>query len=93
VGSAADMWSMGVILFAMVCGFLPFEADSIPALYKKIQKRKCVQDAFLCARGHSRSITYTPHRFVSPEYISQECRDLLDRKCTTTTTTSKFENG
>ena len=25
VGSRADLWSLGVILFALICGFLPFE--------------------------------------------------------------------
>jgi len=36
VGPSADMWSMGVILFALVCGFLPFEDQNTTALYRKI---------------------------------------------------------
>ena len=35
-GPKADMWSMGVILFALVCGFLPFEDPNTSLLYKKI---------------------------------------------------------
>lgn len=36
VGPLADIWSMGVILFALVCGFLPFEDPNTAVLYKKI---------------------------------------------------------
>jgi hypothetical protein len=36
VGPLADMWSIGVILFALVCGFLPFEDQNTTVLYKKI---------------------------------------------------------
>ena len=35
-GLDVDIWSSGVILFAMVCGFLPFEDANTSALYKKI---------------------------------------------------------
>lgn len=35
-GLDVDIWSCGVILFAMVCGYLPFEDSNTSALYKKI---------------------------------------------------------
>ncbi|XP_061427205.1 maternal embryonic leucine zipper kinase-like isoform X3 [Lethenteron reissneri] len=39
-GSEADLWSMGVLLYALLCGFLPFDDDNVMALYRKIQRGK-----------------------------------------------------
>lgn len=35
-GLGVDIWSCGVILFALVCGYLPFEDPNTSTLYKKI---------------------------------------------------------
>ncbi|KAK4020678.1 hypothetical protein OUZ56_002633 [Daphnia magna] len=37
LGSEADIWSMGVLLYALLCGYLPFDDDNIAVLYRKIQ--------------------------------------------------------
>lgn len=62
VGPAVDIWSCGVILFAMLCGYLPYDDDpanpesyNINLLYKYILN--------------------TP--LVFPEYISEEACDLM----------------
>ena len=35
-GIKIDVWSSGIILFAMLCGYLPFEDENVSVLYKKI---------------------------------------------------------
>ena len=35
-GLQVDIWSCGVILFALLCGYLPFEDPNTAQLYKKI---------------------------------------------------------
>jgi 5'-AMP-activated protein kinase catalytic alpha subunit len=35
-GTNVDIWSCGVILFALICGYLPFEDPNTSCLYKKI---------------------------------------------------------
>ncbi|XP_020293502.1 maternal embryonic leucine zipper kinase-like [Pseudomyrmex gracilis] len=40
LGSEVDIWSMGVLLYALLCGFLPFDDNKLENLYKKILSGK-----------------------------------------------------
>ena len=37
-GSPADVWALGILFYAMLCGKFPFKGDSDKDLYKKICK-------------------------------------------------------
>ena len=46
-GHTIDIWSTGIILFAMMCGYLPFEDQDNDILFKKILKCKIKYPEYL----------------------------------------------
>ncbi|XP_063994655.1 maternal embryonic leucine zipper kinase-like [Diachasmimorpha longicaudata] len=47
LGSEVDIWSMGVLLYALLCGFLPFDDNSIESLYRRILSGKYDEPSWL----------------------------------------------
>jgi serine/threonine protein kinase len=56
-GGPSDIWSCGIILFALLTGHLPFDDENIRRLLMKVQSG----------------------RFVMPEELSLEAKDLISR--------------
>ncbi|CAJ0572058.1 unnamed protein product, partial [Mesorhabditis spiculigera] len=47
MGNEADVWSMGVLLYALLCGRLPFEDDNVQVLYRRVAKGAYEEPDFL----------------------------------------------
>ena len=50
-GCCVDIWSTGIIVYAMICGYLPFEDKSNQKLFKKILKVKQKYPSYVSANA------------------------------------------
>ncbi|XP_023220940.1 maternal embryonic leucine zipper kinase-like isoform X1 [Centruroides sculpturatus] len=46
-GNEVDIWSMGILLYALLCGYLPFDDENMSVLYRKIQNGNYVCPSWL----------------------------------------------
>jgi hypothetical protein len=52
-GFAVDIWTTGIILYGMLCGYLPFEEKDTKALFKKIIKCKVIYPKYVSNNAQS----------------------------------------
>ena len=52
-GFAVDIWTTGIILYGMLCGYLPFEEKDTKALFKKIIKCRVIYPKYVSNNAQS----------------------------------------
>ena len=81
-GFNIDIWSSGIILFAMICGFLPFEDKDNDILFKKILKCKIEYPKFISKNAKNllqKIIVPDPDKRIKIEDIKKEPFYLLGK--------------
>ena len=73
-GFKIDVWSCGIIIFAMICGYLPFEDPNNEILFKKIMKCKVEYPEYLSEEVLdilNKIIVIDPNKRINIEQIRQ----------------------
>ncbi|WOL13900.1 CBL-interacting serine/threonine-protein kinase 5-like isoform X3 [Canna indica] len=73
-GAKADLWSCGVILFALLAGFLPFQDESLMKMYRKVSKADYQIPPWFSSEARrlvSRLLVVDPNKRISIPAIKQ----------------------
>ena len=82
-GFFIDVWATGIILFAMLCGYLPFEDDNNDILFKQILSGKIDYPSYLSEMSKdllNKIIETEPEKRIKIEEIKKHPFYLLGKK-------------
>ena len=80
-GPEVDVWSCGVILYALLCGTLPFDDEHIPNLFKKIKSGLFHMPDYLSQNVRDllkKMLTVDPVKRVTVEEIRKHAWFIID---------------